>query len=688
MQSNAKNPTYQGDRFSPLYDFSYSVPREYDIDYWKQNYWSPNHDGFNPDDPWAYTEKIFEYMESNDTQKEENYRGYLNLLFNLTDWLTFTVKGDINRRYITYESKRKAWRSSSNYEGARYRLEDRQNLQYKVTAMLTATRKVNDVSLSASVATERFHEDQSFHNSWTNNGLRAPGIFELNNSVNDPGTDAFSRINQRRINSVYGFINADWRGQVFLDVTGRNDWSSALRYSDGTGNVSYFYPSVSASWLLTQTLRDRLPKAISFAKIRSSYAIVGKDCSPYLITNPGSYEYHATYNDSYFGTGRYAYFRYANNDLGALDLKPEKQHAFEFGFDFRMFDNRLGLDVAYYKTNTRNQILTLPTSPETGVSNRIINAGDIQNQGIEALLKGTLISNKDFLWDVSVNFTRNTNKIIDLYPGVTRYRLQGGSDVESWATEGGAYGDLYSPYAYLRNDNGVPLLNAGGQFLRSQTQVKVGNSLPNFLGGFTTDLHWKNFSFGAVIDSRFGGNIWSGSYNYGMSSGSLKSSLKGRTQEYGGLERKLDDKRVVHDGMIPDGIFQAGEKNKDGIDLGGMTYREAYDKNLVDPLAASVYYENLFNWGRGIREEAIRDISWIALREIGLYWNVPKKWKEAIFVKDATIGFTVRNVGYLYNSLPDHIHPEGLKSNLSAEFTESGGNVYSRNYSIKINLNF
>jgi len=105
-------------------------------------------------------------------------------------------------------------------------------------------------------------------------------------------------------------------------------------------------------------------------------------------------------------------------------------------------------------------------------------------------------------------------------------------------------------------------------------------------------------------------------------------------------------------------------------------------------LSASVYYDNLYNWGRGIREAAVKEISWIALREISLYWNMPQKWAENIFVKGASIGFTVRNVGYLYNSLPDHIHPEGLRSNHSAEFQESGGNVYSRNYAIKINFNF
>ena len=692
VQSNALNPTYQGDRMSPVYDLSYSVARGYDSEYWKKNYWSPNRDApNNMNDPWQMASRFFEYLENNQNQREENYRGYLNLIFNFTDWLSFTVKADMNRTYTTNELKKWAnWDAMRNFAGSAYRLNESQNLQYKGTAMLTASHKLNDFSFSASLGAERFHADRSWHNSTTNNGLRAPGVFELNNSVNAATTDAYARIFQRRINSVYGFINADWKGQVYLDVTGRNDWSSTLRYADGSGNVSYFYPSVSTSWLLTETFRGQLPEIISFAKLRASYAVVGNGCDPYQITDPGSYQYRATYTDDYFGTGQHAYFEFANSNLGALNLQPEKQHGIEFGFDFRMFQNRLGIDFAYYKTNTKNQILTLPTSSETGVSNRIINAGNIQNQGVELLLTGTVIRNTDWTWDISFNYTLNRNKIVDLYPGVTRYQLRGGSDIEAWATSGGAYGDLYSTYAYRRNDEGQKLLDQSGQYLRSITPELIGNSLPKFLGGFSTDLKWKNFSFHAVIDSRFGGQIWSGSYNYGMSSGVLKSSLTGRTKEYGGLERTVSatDNRTVYDGMIPDGVFQPNSKAPNGDDISGMTYQKVYEQGLLPPLSASAYYDNLYNWARGIREAAVTEISWIALREISLYYNLPKKWTENIFVKGASLGFTVRNAGYLYNSLPDHIHPEGLRSNHSAEFQESGGAVYSRNYSIKINLNF
>ena len=690
VQSEGRNPTYQGDRLSPMYDLSYSIPRVYDAKYWKQAYLNSSGTGYNQNDPWGMTSRFFAMLNNNEIQKEEHYRGYLNTIFNFTDWLTLTLKADMNRVYTTYEDKKMAFFDAANAnfgsENARYQLNESQKLQYKGIAMLTAAHSFNDFSVSGTIATERFHEDRSFHNSTTVGGLRAPGVFELNNSVNAATTDAFARINQRRINSVYGFINTDWKRQVFLDITGRNDWSSTLRYADGTGNVSYFYPSVSTSWVLTETFRRQLPEIFSFTKVRASYAIVGNDTSPYAITDPGSYQYRNSYTDSYFGTGRHAYFEYANDNLGAPNLQPEKQHALELGLDVRMFQNRLGVDLAWYKTNTRNQILSLATSVETGVANRIINAGDIQNSGVELLLNGVLVKSRDWLWEASVTYTRNWNKIVKLYPGVTRYQLRGGSDVSAWATEGGAYGDLYTPYAYKRDENGQKLINAAGQFLRSGTEKLVGNSLPSFLGGFTTNLQWKSLSFSAVLDSRFGGQIWSGSFNYGMSSGNLKSSLAGRPG-YGGLERTLDDGRVVYDGMIPDGVFQPGTVVKD-VDVSGWTYRKAYEQGLVTPLSASAYYDNMYNWANGIREAAIIDVSWIAIRELSLNWNIPGKWVRPVFIKNAFIGFTVRNVGYLYNSLPDHIHPEGLRSNHSAEFQESGGNVYARNYGVKINLNF
>lgn len=189
------------------------------------------------------------------------------------------------------------------------------------------------------------------------------------------------------------------------------------------------------------------------------------------------------------------------------------------------------------------------------------------------------------------------------------------------------------------------------------------------------------------MDARFGGDVFSASYNYGISDGILKSSLYGRTEEYGGLPRTLSDGRVIHDGMIPEGVFAEGIVIG-GTDVSGMSYQQAYDQGIVEPLSAYKYYANLADWGNGIREVAIKKCSWIALREISLHYTLPKKWISKLYLKNVYVGLVCRNVGFLYNSLPDNIHPEGLVSNYSSEYYEAGGAVLTRNYGFNINVSF
>ncbi|MDR2915663.1 MAG: hypothetical protein LBV74_12650 [Tannerella sp.] len=230
-------------------------------------------------------------------------------------------------------------------------------------------------------------------------------------------------------------------------------------------------------------------------------------------------------------------------------------------------------------------------------------------------------------------------------------------------------------------------MNPDGTWTRSGEQTKVGSAQPDFIAGFHTALTYKDFSLSLLFDSRFGGQIVSGTYNYGMFTGVLKSSLYGRAAEYGGLERKLTDGRIVYDGMIPEGVFDKDTKIK-GVDVGGKTYQWAYEQKLVDPVSASAYYDSKYSWQYGIREEAVQDISWIALREISLRWNMPKKLAHKLYLQNVNLGLLVRNVGYLYNSLPDNIHPEGLSSNRSYEFIEVGGAAYARTYGFNVNITF
>lgn len=688
VHSDTKNPTYQGGGKSPIYDFVSSVPRTYDTGYWLQNYRNAKGDGANSQDPTSYTKTMWEYLENNYTQDENNIRGNIKLDFNFTEWLSLKLMGDINKLYSVQERKKLAT-GTENYDGAEYSIIKNDKDQYKLTAMLNAHKKFGDFGVNGSVAVEQWDTRSSYHKSYTQGGLRTPGVFDMTNSVKQAKLDVRLNTDRKRINSIYAFVNLDWKSQVFLDITGRNDWSSALIYPNGTGNISYFYPSASASWILTETLRDQLPEFISFAKLRGSYAIVGNDCSPYL-TSIGYYKIN-TDNNTYLNPSdnvEYPNYVFDSEALRNLDLKPEKQHAVEVGAEMKFLNNRLGFDFAWYKTNTKNQILALSQAKETGMTTRWINAGNIQNSGIELSVNATPIQTKDWSWDVNFNITHNKNKIIELTDGLDKYSIEGGGmDLTAYATVGGSYGDIYTSYTFARNEQGEKILNRDGSWKRSGITEKVGSIQPALLGGFSTTLSYKDFSFGAVIDARFGGDIASGTYNYGSYAGVLEHTLYGRTKENGGLERKTDDGRTVYDGMIPEGVFEKGTV-VNGHDVSGMSYADAHKAGYVQPVSAYNYYSNLHSWGTGIREAAILKCSWIALREVSFRWNMPKEWSRKAYLQNVSLGLVARNLGYLYNSLPDNIHPEGLPSNRSSAFVEVGGAAYTRSFGFNVNVAF
>ena len=296
IESTAQNPTRQGGSGSPIYDFMYSIAREYDTDYWlnNKNYISPAGDGYNSQDPYGYSKTIYDYLENIYTQDEMSVRAYLNLDLKLLDWLSLKVKGDIYKLYTTNESKVMAT-GASNYDGAAYKIHENKKDQYKITGMLTANHSFDDFNISGSVAVEQWDTKSGYHKTDSKNGLRVPGLFDMTNSVERATTEVRYNTSRKRINSIYAFANMDYKGVYFLDITGRNDWSSALIYENGTGNTSYFYPSVGASWLFAEGLRDAIPEFISFGKLRASYAIVGNDCAPYLTTGTGYYAFDNTF---------------------------------------------------------------------------------------------------------------------------------------------------------------------------------------------------------------------------------------------------------------------------------------------------------------------------------------------------------------------------------------------------------
>ena len=323
------------------------------------------------------------------------------------------------------------------------------------------------------------------------NGLLVPNKFDLGFARNLAVGTGFV---ERDLQSVFGSVQVSLHDYLYFDVTARNDWSSTL-----PAPHSYFYPSLGLTTVLSDIVE--LPNFINFAKLRGSYTRVGNDAAPYLLTQ--------TYSFSQGGTGGFIN-RDGTQAIG--DLKPELTTSLEFGFDGRFFDNRLGLDVTFYKTNSVNQVLSLPLAPASGFSNQYINAGNIENAGVELTLTGSPIKKNDFTWDVTLNYARNINSIVSLHPDIKQTLLSSGYGRTAGvlAKEGGAYGDLYTE-GWARTPSGQFIMDGAGKPVVSSSQEFLGNFNPKFTLGLNNAFSFGKISLNVLVDARIGGVMTSGS---------------------------------------------------------------------------------------------------------------------------------------------------------------------------------
>jgi len=442
-RSNGENPVPQGGNSSPLFSYVYAVPRSFDAVYWRNNYLDPVNGGVKQgsNDPYGMAAQYFDLFQNTRSQKENNYIGRLEIKSQLTDWLNLLVSGNFNNYDFINESK--ILGSNPGFAGGGYSVLDGRKEQYTVKFLANANFKLTDnLTMNASVGGESFSAKYKSTRQFTNNGLINPGVFEIQNSVDPAGfevsyTDGY--MSPKKIQSLYAFANFAWKNQLFIDITGRNDWSSTLAYPDGHGSMSYFYPSFVGNWSFSNSFK--LPQWISFGSLRGSLSWVGRDTSPYN-TSAGFY-YRAdpsAYNSP--NGSRIPLVGFNSSALANANLKNELSRSIEFGVNMAFLNNRLDFDVSFYRTNTTQQLLTLPLPQESGVSSQQINAGNLQNTGIEVILNAIPVKSNNFRWDTTLTFSKNKDKLLDLYPGVEEYVLQWGMgrDVKSIAIPGQQYG--------------------------------------------------------------------------------------------------------------------------------------------------------------------------------------------------------------------------------------------------------
>ncbi len=481
--------------------------------------------------------------------------------------------------------------------------------------------------------------------------LTAPDLFSLNNGPKDQlGITEF--YSHKKINSLYGTLGINYDGWAFLDATFRNDWSSALSKK----NRSFFYPSVSVSWVISDMVSKigkTMPEWFTYAKVRASFAQVGNDMDPYQL--------YDTYTISSIGGQPTA-------DQGKIkydaDVRSELITSWEAGAELKFFNNRFGIDFAWYKTNAKRQLMNIPMNNLSGYESMKINAGNIQNTGIELMLNARPVETKDFSWDTQLNISRNKSKIIELLPGQPgmRYSLGGSDALQIYAVAGGVYGEIWgTKYQRVEDVNspyyGQLLLSDSGLPQATSERYKIGEQQPDMMAGWTNSFTYKNFGFSFLIDGRFGGDIFSFT--------NLELQRSG-IAEVTAPSGKRDD--IVVSGVI---------RQSDG----------SYVQNQT-PVTLQKYYQALGTGRAGISEAYIYDATNIRLRNVSLTYSFPSSLLKKTPIQRLKLGVSVNNVWMIKSNL-NGIDPESVyATSTNATGMENASAPTSRTYLFNVTLGF
>lgn len=686
----------------------------YDPQKWnKREIWQASHGGVpstSYSDKYAYVPNNglwFSYYMNSNVQDEQVIRPIVRLTADLAPWVSVTAEGNLN--YYTVSSEVKQLGQGYANEGGYYSIGH--SVDRSRTAKLTANlhKNFDNWTTSMTLGGEIWDQRREATKVETDGGLIVPGKYFVGNSKKTVKSSG-SVSGTKQINSFYALINLGWKEQVFVDITGRNDWSSSMVYTNGSGNNSYFYPSVSTSWLINETFQ--LPSWVSLAKTRLSWAQVGNDTDPYFINKGYS-----------LGTielsgGSYAYTNNKSTTFVNPGIKPERKNSFEAGIDFRVLNNRAGVDFTLYDEKINHQIGTIPVSTESGYGSMASNIGSLTNKGVELSVRVVPVKTKSFEWESTFNYWHNKTMVSNLNKEVGEYKVLGGDiaygnfRIGSVAYENGEYGVLMSDSNPLKWNNtsdskdprnGKKILTwvdtrRGAYYTRSYKPERVGKIQPDFEGSWNNDFKYKNFSLSVLVDARFGGTIASYSNRYGTAYGYLETSLKGRDPEHGGISwasnySDIKGQQFI-DGVIPDGVFKDGQKvtapNGTSVNVGGLTYQEAFDKGYVEPTHASYFNYRTNDWGNGVvNDNWVSEVKYIALRNVTVSYAFPKEFAQKISASSLSVALNARNLCYLYNSLPNHLNPESFRGTSSSEsYRERSFSPYTASYTFTLSVGF
>ena len=619
------------------------------------------------------------WSASYNTQRQERHRliADLHAEFRLTDGLNVRFRTSTD----WYNDRRKSkvkWGSAGAGSPYGSYAEDAYTVKENNTEVLaTYIKQLNknwgiDALLGFNVRNKQYE-----NNYQAAPRLAVADLYTLTNS-RDPLTSSndFYRLRQY---GLYGSIQLDYRRWAFLNITGRNDWSSTLPVD----NNSYFYPSVTASVLLSEAFGWR-SKAVNYLKIRGGWSQVGADANPYqlatVFTSETAFNGNPLQSSSTIGMNP--------------NLKPEKTSSIEAGFEAAFWDNRLCLDFTYYKTDSRNQILKLATTAASGYTSQVRNAGHIRNRGYEIQLGAVPIqTSKGFRWNLDLNYGANSSKVVKLDDEglITSYRLYS-SGIQILASVGEAYGTLFGT-SYVRDANGNVVVDANGLPKISTTNKTLGKFTPDWTGGISNTFSYRSLSLSFLIDASVGGSIFSNTNKTGKYTGVLANTLSGRDAEHGGLwyytAAMGNNVRLPESpsySVSSDGLYYAqvnGQSTRvyqDGIMVEGVTESGSKNEEVV---SAEKYYHRIYS----IAEANVYDASYVKLREVALSYRLPRLWTQKLHLQEASVTLTGRNLWTIYKSVPN-IDPESALTTGNAQGVEAYSLPTTRSFGVNLSVKF
>jgi iron complex outermembrane receptor protein len=607
------------------------------------------------------------FYNNNTTLARDKLIGSFTLSYDITPWLTAIGRVGLDFTSDHYETKNNPADLVGILDGY-YQSELSRNKVVNNDFLITAfkdnfagTKLNTKLSFGGNHYQRRYYRTKAQSGIWVDPWLFNSSNFENAEQITyptDQGIEARrENWNDKDINSLYGFLNLGWDDYLYMELTGRNDWSSTLP----ADNNSYFYPSLSLSYIPTESFDVLKTPVFNFWKIKGSLATAASDTYPYQL--------NFVYYSGNFGNGQTSQL---DPTIPPIELAPQRAKSWELGTTLGMFNEHLSLDFTYYQILSDNQILNLPVPSSSGATGILINNGELENKGYEIIANYVILNKPELVFETGLNFSRNRNFVISL--GESSEPLELG---EIWGLNGPAiavresdeYGTIVG-YDYVYHENGQPILSDDGTTYQiTENRVPIGNASPKFIGGWTMRFIWKGITLSTLVDTKWGGDIYCGSQVIALQTGQAPETLLER--DGGGLPYTGPDGITRNVGVILPGVYEDGTPNDKVVHY--------YFK----------YMPNAGGWGKFISTPGIMENSWVKMREISLSYAMPATimQKTKVF-QSLTFSIVGRNLFYFYSSLPNNVNPEGMIGSGNAQGLEWASYPGTRSISFGVSAAF